>query len=597
MGISSITWTWTQSAGATGYRVLSSTGGGNISGDLPLTTTSFTLISLGTNTFSSIRVQAFDAVPATADSAVSTVCTLAAYPTGSAFTGSGPTPNTISLSWNGNGNPAGTTFYIDWWTTGGSTVVFSTFSANATLSNLTGNKTILLAVQARNGDGLTTPFDVTLTTVTPLISGQPVINSTGSSSLGVSSATFALGVSSINWSWSASTGATGYQVFNSSDQAISAVLAANQLTYTQTGLSTNTAYTNYIQAIGAAISTNSAPVTCYTLTMPTTGLTLLSLNSTTAIESLSWGANTNPAGTNYKVQWWSSVTSTVTLSTQSTTASLTGLFAGGTIYFTAQAQDGNGDRSTYDSTFFTVVPSTYFPTGTQSVTSGGAQSLTFLIPSGPVSLEVSSLTFVSAVTLSVQVPAANTVPAAGAGFGALPTPINLEITALDVLGNPQKPLRPVGITVTYGNVNLGAYNPPNLALARYDLARTAWVPLATSRDPSHFKLTSFTDHFSLFAVLGVASAGDLSTVTVGPVPLRPMLNPAERMIFRNLPVGTRLRVYNYAGQSLMETTADGAGLAVWDGRNKAGSWVASGIYLVLLENGGAKRILHVAIER
>src|SRR5258708_3055676 len=44
LGVSSITWNWTLTSGATGYRVLSSTSpGANISGDLPGTANTFTL--------------------------------------------------------------------------------------------------------------------------------------------------------------------------------------------------------------------------------------------------------------------------------------------------------------------------------------------------------------------------------------------------------------------------------------------------------------------------------------------------------------------------------------------------------------------------
>lgn len=597
LGVSSITWTWTASAGATGYRILSSTGGGNISGDLPATRTAFTLLGLSTNTAATVTVEAFNG-GATADSAPSTVFTAAAVP--SATTVLGTFGSQVSIGWNGNGNPTGTQYQIAWSTSPNSPVYFSTTpvagsSVSATITDLPASQTVSFMVRAFNAAGVPTGFDVAVSTTLPTLFGQPVI----------SSATFALGVSSITWYWSASTGALNYQVFGASNGAVSPLLPASQLSFTQTGLQINTAYQNYVTAYSAAASTNSAPFTRYTRANPTVGLTLLGLSSATTsgvAELLSWGANGNPASTQYTMLWWTNVTSTVpvAVSTPATTAQVTGLYGGSTIYFTVQAQNGDGIPTAFDSTFyaptFAVSQSTFFPVGAQILPPGGAGLLTFALPNGFLTLTISSDTFPVQVTITVSTPGVTTVvPSLGAGLSDLPTPVRLQIAATDAFGGIQQPRLPVLMTFTYAPFVLGGVDPLTLGLVRFDPIHDAWVTLLTSK--SGRMLMATTNSFSVFAVAGQAPASDASQITVGPNPLRPVVNPGQIMTFRHLPPNARLRFFTYAGEKIIDLNADGSGVAGWDGRNRNGSAVASGVYIVVIEGLGAKKTMRVAVER
>ena len=144
---------------------------------------------------------------------------------------------------------------------------------------------------------------------------------------------------------------------------------------------------------------------------------------------------------------------------------------------------------------------------------------------------------------------------------------------------------------------LGTYSENQLILARFDATRNSWLPLPSTRDTFNKTVTAYTDHFSLFQIMGMAGNGDLTQITAGPNPLRLGMNPAQSITFRNCPAQARLRVYTPRGGLLRELRADAAGLAIWDGRNGSGRTVASGIYLVLIESSGSKKILNVAIER
>jgi hypothetical protein len=613
LGVSSVTWTWFLAGSETGYRVLSTTAPGtNISGDfaaLPAgATNSFTLTGLSTNTLASVVVEAFG--PGfVVDAPTSSVASLAAPPSGTMLLGT--FNNTVSLSWLTNGNPPSVSYNINWTTSTGIGVLFSTSpfldvtdgSATATIGALPGGMTINFDVQAVNSSGVPTGFDVFVTTTIPTLSNQPTI----------SSATFADGVSSITWYWNVSTGAIAYQLFSATNGAVSPILSSSTLSYVQTGLSTNTAYTDYVYAFCVPTSTGSPPFTRTTLAAATTGLTLLGLSVppaagiTSPSELLSWGANGNPVGTNYYVLWWTNLTSTVTVapSTGTTSTLVGGLYGGSTVYFTVQALNLEGIPAAYDATFFSpgfaVAQSTQFALGSQVVPVGFSGVVTFVVPnsagtgSGVVAVQIASGAFTTPVTLVVSTPAVGSAfPAVGGAFSDLSSPIHLTISALDAFGSPQQPRLPVILTVTYAPTNF----PDNgnlIDISRFDDVHGVWLPLATAKQgPS---LVAATDHLSSFAVLDVAAAGSLASVTVGPNPLRPTLNPGAVMTFRNLPAYCRVRILTYVGELVWDAQADGAGVVAWNGRNHVGSFVASGVYLALIEGAGSKKIMRVAIER
>jgi hypothetical protein len=619
IGASSITWTWSLTTGATGYRVLSIWPGvavsTNISGDLPAATNSYTQVGLSTEVVYAVIVEAFGSGPPafTVDSATNTALTAAAQPSGTMLLGTNN--NSVSLSWVTDGNVStGTTYVVNWTTSTGLGIQFSTNpfvnvangSATATISALPGGQTINFDVQAVNSSGVASGYDVIVTTVIPALVNQPTI----------SSATFSTGISSITWYWTPSTGAIAYQLFSATNGAVSPILSSTTLTYTQTGLATNTAYTDYIFAFDVPTSTASSPYTQYTLAAPTTALTLLGLSvppsTATPTELLSWGANGNPVGTNYNILWWTNLTSTVTFSSATTSAQVPNLYGGSTVYFTVQAVNFQGSTTAYDSTYYlptfgsgvpslAVNQSTFVALGTQILPVGYAGMVTFVVPnsagngSGVISVTVASGTFTVPVTLTVSTPAANPpFPAVGGSVTDLPNPIHLTISAFDALGNPQQPIYPVILTVNYAASNFGS-NQTTLDLARFDTVHQVWIPLATAKRGA--TLVAATDHLSSFAVLSVAAASSLSAITVGPNPLRPLSNPGAVMTFRNLPAGCRVRIFTYLGENVVDMIADGSGTVAWNGRNHVGSLVASGVYLAVLEGAGTKRTLRVAIER
>lgn len=606
VGVSTIGWNWTLTGLATGYRVLltsTSVPGPetNISGDLPASASAFTQTGLSTNTVYGVLVEAFG--PGfTVDSATATALTAAAQPTGTMLLGT--LRNQVTLSWLTMGNesaPPGVSYLVNWTTATGIGVLFSTSpavfagSATATINDLPGGQTVTFDVEAVNSSGVASGFDILVSTVIAPIDNQSIISSVTANS-----------ISQITWSWTASTGALGYQVFSNSGVNLSGVLPATQLSFVQTGLLTNTSYTDYVASFDHFTTTNTAPATRYTLADAPTGLAAKSLTSPTAAndsetETLAWSGNTNPSGTQYNVFWWTNLTSTVTFSTAPTVAPyalVSNLFAGSTLFFNVQAQNYDGIP-----TAFATAVSTSFAVASQVVPSGFAGVLTFVVPdsggtgAGVVTVQLASGTFTSQVTLTISTPSASDrppFPAVSGGVQDLPSPIHLVITANDSLNNPQQPVLPILLTVTYGASNFAA-NQTTLDISRFDTIHNIWLPLATSKIGSY--LSAVTDHLSSFAVLSVGAAASLSSITVGPNPLRPVLFPGSIMTFRNLPAGCRVRIFSYVGEKLIDLVADGSGTVGWDGRNRRGSVVASGVYIAVFEGAGTKRTLRVAIER
>jgi len=162
LGVSSITWSWDAVPNAAGYTVVSSTGG-TVSGNLNTSTTFFTQIGLSTNTAYANSVAAFN-VSGASTSTPLTRYTLALPPIGSAV--SQVSTSSITLSWDSQGNPAGTSYEAQLWQTGTSTTTLSGTATSAVFSNLSAGATYFVNVWAINGNGIATSPDITLSSVT-----------------------------------------------------------------------------------------------------------------------------------------------------------------------------------------------------------------------------------------------------------------------------------------------------------------------------------------------------------------------------------------------------------------------------------------------
>lgn len=575
LGTSSITWSWVDQKNEDGFRVISSTGG-NMSGDLASDTLTWTETGLSTNIAYTRLLAAFNEFGASTSTAV-TVYTAAAVPVAATFTN----VSTMSLqaNWTANDNPLGTTYYavistgsfpsINGFTSNLSSTTLNTL---AVFSGLSPNTTYYAEVKAINHDGVGTAFDSLGSTVTA--PGPP----TGLSGT-------ALGTSSITWAWTAVPGALKYKVYDLSDNPLDTNVTTNS--YTQMSLSTNTSHGIMVSVVNASgESSRSATVSLFTLAAPPTGFSFVEVRLTFA--TVSWQANNNSVGTTYEVVYWTTgSTKTVTVVAQ-TSATITGLGGGTTVYATARAINGDGIPTAYD-----VTQSTFIRATVQTIDPDQDNTVKFTGPSGEIKLEIPVNAFSAAIQVTLRVPDPATVPSDADGIKALTTPVVIEI----LLDQNVQPSKDVMLTAAYQDSDLGTADEDKLVVARYDTAHSAWVPLFSIRDKINNKVIALTDHFSIFQIMEVSPAQSFGSVTVGPIPWMASQNPNTPITFRNLPSGAKVRIYTYLGELVYETMEDGTGMAVWTGKNQAGQQVASGVYIVLLTAGSDKETLKVVVER
>jgi len=93
----------------------------------------------------------------------------------------------------------------------------------------------------------------------------------------------------------------------------------------------------------------------------------------------------------------------------------------------------------------------------------------------------------------------------------------------------------------------------------------------------------------------VETAHDTAEVYTYPNPFRPYRGD-DTIIFRNLPAGAGLSIFDLAGALVYETTVSGEPFT-WAGVNQAGSSLASGVYLYHVKTAGTTQIGKLAIIR
>jgi hypothetical protein len=346
-GVSSITWNWGAVSGASSYnlRVASAPATIIASG---MATNTFTETGLSTNTAYGRVVTAIIGGIESGLSNSATTYTSAAVPTNASI--SGVTNTQLTLSWLANQNPSGTRFEVSE-STDNFVANFSTpvaISANFTATtttfiNLSAATTYYLRIRAANGDGFLSDFLGPVSTETQTAAPTGLIGT-------------AQGVSSITWTWNAVQGAASYKIRSASSTAtLIATVASPTTSYTEIGLSTNTAYGRVVSAVnGAGLESGlSLAATTYTLAASPTGSSFVGVFTTSI--TVQWNTS-DPAGTAYQA-----ILSTdpafgilTTSSTLNTNAAFTGLVGGTTYYVHVRAQNGDGFNTAFDVTLTTT---------------------------------------------------------------------------------------------------------------------------------------------------------------------------------------------------------------------------------------------------
>jgi len=199
--------------------------------------------------------------------------------------------------------------------------------------------------------------------------------------------------------------------------------------------------------------------------------------------------------------------------------------------------------------------------------------------------------FSAPATISVTVPGASAVPALPARPGLTALGVTISVNA----GGLQ-PATPVTIKIGYTLANVAGVNPDHLRLARYD-ATTGWVVLDSSADTATRQVIGTTDHFSLFQIVAQTPGGSVADGFVFPNPYRPSAGHTNIKL-SSLPAGAHVKIFTATGRLLKELDADAAGQVLsWNGTDRDGRALASGVYLAVIEGTGGRRTIKFAVQR
>ena len=371
----SIDVTWTASAGATSYKLLQGTASGGevqvgTSGGSPYHAT-----GLADNTRYYFKVVASNAGGDSASSGEVSATSPAAAPTSPASTAVSGTA--IDLSWAAS---AGATGYRILASTDGTayaplaTSVNSPYHATA----LSPGTTYYFEVQATNANG-TSAASAAVHAMTFALPAVPT-----------SLATSVVSNSALDISWSASSGATAYQLWQgTSSGGETQVATPVSSPYHATGLAAATSYYFYLKATGpGGTSGASVEVTTATPVLPPAAPTALSAaTSSSSAVTLGWTA---PGGTvsGYKILESMDNATFVQVGTSSSTSyAATGLNASTQYFFEVKASNAGGDSpaSSVAQATTQAPPPPAAPTGIQAtVLSVSAIDIAWTAPVGPV---------------------------------------------------------------------------------------------------------------------------------------------------------------------------------------------------------------------
>ena len=344
---SGITWSWTAPAtfcpspgsSSVYYQLFdAANGGAPLLGNIAYPATSIAENTATPNQLLARRLTMTDAWGTGPLSASASAYTLAAVP--GALAAASVSTGGFVATWDPSGNSAYTRYELTYTTdptfaTGvstpaaiGSDFVGTTIAVSG-LATGTAYYVRVRAFNGRSGDSRggvpTAPASLTILTEpgAPALTGAP------------------LGVSSVAWSWTAVSGATGYTLFDSPTQAV--LFNGSGVTFTSSTLAVNTRYDAEVQADLPPPTASTPRGHSYTYTLANapagTAVSAVSASSMT----FTWDPNGNPSDTSYVV-----VVSTgpsfdvlvATLNVASPMATATGLIPGVMYYARVQALNG-----------------------------------------------------------------------------------------------------------------------------------------------------------------------------------------------------------------------------------------------------------------
>ncbi|MBI5239719.1 MAG: hypothetical protein HY926_04545 [Elusimicrobia bacterium] len=166
--------------------------------------------------------------------------------------------------------------------------------------------------------------------------------------------------------------------------------------------------------------------------------------------------------------------------------------------------------------------------------------------------------------------------------------------AFEITADPAtQPRLPLFFTVNYRPGSgepavAGMADPKQAVMLRFDTISCRCVPVRSPTAPTSQSITAQLNHLSIFQVGTVLPSSTPEQMRIYPNPYY-----AARdgwLTIDGLPAFSRVRLFTLRGEMVLDSSADMHGIFTWQGTNRGGRLVASGVYLVVVEGNGIKTI-------
>jgi alpha-tubulin suppressor-like RCC1 family protein/fibronectin type 3 domain-containing protein len=518
---------WTAPLWATSYHVKRSTvsGSGYATIASP-TATSYVNTGLANGTTYYYVVSAVDIFGEGANSNQAIATLIPAAPTGLAATPSG---TQVALSWAASSGA--TSYNVKRSTVSGSgyATVNNSASASYTNTGLSSGATYYYVVSAVNAAGESANSSQAATTLIPSSPAGLAATPSGSQ---------------VALSWTASSGATSYNVKRStvSGSGYATVNSPSGASYTNTGLISGATYYYVVSALnGGGESANSSQATATLIPAAPTGLTPTPSGTQVA---LSWTSSSGATSYNVKRSTvsgsgYASVITGVTAASYTNT----GLSSGATYYYVVSAVNAAGESANSGQASTTLIPAV--PTGLTPALSGTQVALAWTASSGATSYNVKRSTVSGSGYVTINGPTGASYTDTGLANGST---YYYVVTAVNAGGESASssqstatlaPVAPTGLTATLGDMQITLTWTASAGATSYNIKRSTidgsgyvTVGASTSAGYTNTGLTNGTAYYYVVSAVngGGESAGSgqasatpqpavLSVPTVTPINL------------------------------------------------------------------------------
>ncbi|MGO8671962.1 MAG: choice-of-anchor tandem repeat GloVer-containing protein, partial [Capsulimonadaceae bacterium] len=424
-GDAQVSLSWTGSAGATSYNVYRATTSGDEGSTAIGTTagTTYTNSGLTNGVTYFYKVAAVNASQTSVQSGEASATPeppIPAAPTGLTAT-TGDTQ--VSLSWTASSGATSYNIYRATTSGGeGSTAIGTALATTYTDTGLTNGVTCYYKVAAVNGGGISGQSGEAFATPEPSIPSAP----TG--------LTATAGALQIALTWTASVGATSYNVYRgtvSGGEGLAAIGTTTGTTYTDSGVTNGVTYFYKVAAINAGGTSAKSGEAQATPEPPPAAPTNLAATGELGGVSLTWTASVNASTYSVFMGTSSGAEGSTPVQTGTTTthAFVGSLASGTTYYFTVAAANGAGSSS--QSGEASAMTDLAAPTGLSAVNGNGWVQLTWNPSTGATSYNVYQGTAEFQCNTGVRSVTSTSATVTGLTNGSV---YFFAVTAVDALG-------------------------------------------------------------------------------------------------------------------------------------------------------------------